>query len=156
MSSTIVLGIQMDCDFFSKQATELLFLIIKKGCRSKMAMEVLDSDVIQHNNNQCFIALFDSYNYKMGEPLIGKDGDYEVLRNGNRRLGDRLTCLSKLLIYISKLKNITSLDVYITSNYDFDDLLELTLNRHTFARTMESYINEPFRTENYFLIHWIK
>ena len=155
MSATIVLGIQMECDFFSEQATKLLFSIVTKGCNNKMAMEVLESDVIRHKNNQCFIALYDSYNYKMGEPLIGKDGDYEVVRHGNRRLYNRLKSISKLLRYISKLKKVTSLDIYITTNYDFDDLLELSLNRHTFCRTMESYINEPLRTENCFLIHWI-
>ena len=114
MSSTIVLGLQTNCDFFSEKATQLLFSIVKKGCRSKIAMEILDSDVIQRKNNQCFIALSDSYNYKMCEPLIGKDGDYEVIRNGNRKLHERLTKLARLLFYVSKLKNVTALDVFIT------------------------------------------
>ena len=156
MSSTIVLGIKTNCDFFSKDATQLLFSIVAKSCKYQMAIEVLDSDVIRREKNQCFLAVSNSYNYQMCEPLIGKDGDYEVVRNGNRRLYDRLTCLSKMLFYISKLENVNSLDVYITSNYDFEDLLELSLNRHTFARTMERYINEPLRTDNNFLIHWIK
>lgn len=155
MSSTIVLGIKMDCDFYSKDTTQLLFSIVAKGCKYKMAIEVLDSEVVRHENNQCFVAVSDSYNYQMGEPLIGKDGDYEVLMNGNRKLYERLNRFSKLLFYVSKLKNVTALDIYITENYDFDELSEFNLDRRTFAKTMESYINEPLRFENSFLIHWI-
>lgn len=154
MSRSIYVKVKLNRSFFHIDTSKFLFNIIKESCCRRIAVTVVDSDIIICDSDECVLCLSDSYNFQLVTPLIGNDIDNEVIEYRSEPLQTRLQNLQELFKFILGKDIVTKIEVFFTTNYEIEALETVDINIENFAQEFEKIIINNFCLDPYFKLVW--
>lgn len=156
MSKAIYIRVELEKEFYNTDTSTFLFNIIKEGCNRRIAITVMDEDIMPHKVNEGILSLSDSFNFRFAESLIGKDYDSYVEEYRPEPLQTRLRNLQGLFKLILNEDIVKSIEVFFTFDYDIEELESVDISIDDFAREFEPMIINNRSIELYHRFIWRK
>ena len=142
--------------FYDTNISNFLFNIIKEGCNRRIAITVVDNDLIPHEKDECILSLSDSFNFTIVTPLMGRDFDDEVIEYRPDPLFVRLLNLQEMFKFIFNEEVVKEMNVYFTTDYDFDELDKVEASIDDFVHIFSSIIMGKQILDPYLEFVWNK
>ena len=142
MSDSIYVRVKLNRKFYDVDTSDFLFRIISEGCNRHIAISVVppESGLIACKPDEAVLSLSDSFNFRLGTPLIGIDIDSEVEEYRPEPLHTRLLNLQQLFQFILKEDVVDGIEVYFTTDYDVEGLETVDVMLDDFASKVKQLI----------------
>ena len=142
MSDSIYVRVKLNRKFYDVDTSDFLFRIIREGCNRHIAISVVppESGLIACKPDEAVLSLSDSFNFRLGTPLIGIDIDSEVEEYRPEPLHTRLLNLQQLFQFILKEDVVDGIEVYFTTDYDVEGLETVDVMLDDFASKVKQLI----------------